>query len=974
MPVVYAEDGTQEWLELPYAQPQTVIVHDADIYKLEKYTDDHYLYWIYTWVEKQAHQPTASEEDGGVAWAGIGNITTANQLAWVISLVNGENGCEPDDFAGKTVVLNNDVDMKAAIWVPINNFKGTFKGNGHVIKGLNSPLMKDNMGMFGNTDGATITDVIAKAEFNGDAANVGTLIGSMKNTTVSNVEAAGTLEGKAHTRNLGGLVGKVESGTIHSSFSVNDMTANASTTVMGGLVGTNAGDLYNSFANTTMSGATKIGGLVGVNDGHVENCYAVVGSQTFPAFANTNNGVITVCYADNANGYVTTTGEGTGVELSDHGTYGAVETDIKALGYMYGDNLIEKGKNTYVGSNSVTDEGGLTTYIDNHIPVWNGLLSALNQWVRAKGGSYASWNRPLTQGINGDLPILAFPKDNCVGNLNTQAADGKMLRYSAYNLNPDTEAGETFNNGLDNLLGTVYKDQAANIYLYNSASNVVNGTGSNKLFIHEDAALVQNSSETINATVGVTFDNSKKEAVDFFGTATGYDWHLLSSPLTDAPMGTAYSNDQVPYGLELEGNINKLEGNYLPDGLLDQENVTWDLYTYYEPQYHWINFKRSSNSHWHYDDPNNQITYPNETTFTQGKGYMMAISQDSYLNSTGTLTNGPVTIGLTAGAPDDDPAPGFFTYDKGSNLIGNPYQAYLDLVKVSKGIDDNGTNATNYKNFYIYDAESGMYVPYTVNQSNNTVTPSRYIHPHQGFFVVTDSDEDFTITYDMATATKDDYSYYRGDDQVNYPLVNLFAENARGNRDLTIIEFNRPEIGGARKIDNLRNANFKVAAHLEGESYGLLFTPEGTERVPVRFTTQESGTFTLMWDTQNGDFSSLLLVDNMTGTITDMLRADHYTFDASVEDYASRFYITYCVTGVDEHNEGDGSFAYYDGSEWIVEGQGTLDVVDVLGRTLYSERLVGERSRVSLNGVSAGVYLLRVSDGKNTMVQKIVVR
>ena len=204
--------------------------------------------------------------------------------------------------------------------------------------------------------------------------------------------------------------------------------------------------------------------------------------------------------------------------------------------------------------------------------------------------------------------------------------------------------------------------------------------------------------------------------------------------------------------------------------------------------------------------------------------------------------------------------------------------------------------------------------------------------------------------------------------------MNLFAENARGNRDLTIIEFNRPEIGGARKIDNLRNANFKVAAHLEGESYGVLFAPEGTERVPVRFTTGENGTFTLTWSTFNGDFSSLLLVDNMTGTITDMLRADHYTFDASVEDYASRFYITYRVTAVDEHNEGDGSFAYYDGSEWIVEGQGTLDVVDVLGRTLYSERLTGEHNRVSLNGVSAGVYLLRVSDGKSTMVQKIVVR
>ena len=94
MPVVYAEDGTQlgttdDYLEEIYQANQAdpgdgIIFHDQDKYKLEKYTDDNYLFWISTWVQRQDHQPTASEEDGGVEWDGIGNITTANQFAWII--------------------------------------------------------------------------------------------------------------------------------------------------------------------------------------------------------------------------------------------------------------------------------------------------------------------------------------------------------------------------------------------------------------------------------------------------------------------------------------------------------------------------------------------------------------------------------------------------------------------------------------------------------------------------------------------------------------------------------------------------------------------------------------------------------------------------------------------------------------------------------------------------------------------------
>ena len=945
-------DADVAWLETPYnSTPNAIIYHDGGKYQLEKYSDPKYLYWIGTWVTLQDWNPkyeSATAEGYNANDFDPSDINTPAELAWLISHVNGLNGAtaHPDAVANITA----DIDMSESIWVPIgsvaNAFTGTFEGNGHVITGLISPLVQTNMAMFGNTNGATIQNVVAKAEFQANSANMGTLVGTMTGGTLSNVEAAGHLIGGTNTVNMGGLVGNAVSGTIHSAFSVNEMTGSTNT-IMGGLVGTNGADLYNSYANVTMTGSNTKGGLVGVNnEGHtVENCYVVLGQQEYPAFAYTNNGSINYCYVDKA-GTEVGDSESTGT-VSKSGTYGAVQSNIKHLDYMYRDNMVTAPEeNTYANHEN-------PTYLNNHTVVWNGLLSVLNQWVTAKNAGYTKWNRPITTTINGDLPVLAFPKDNSMA---TTATDGKFLQYAAYNLEHTAKA-DAFDNGIDGLLANT---NYTNIFLYGNATEVANVPAANThVFINEDAVLLQSGNgEFINTTVGVTFDNSKKTATDYYGNTLAYDWHFMSTPLANAAIGATYGEEQ---GNGNDVNLSSMTDGYFPNGLTPMNgDIKWDFYSYYEPEYHWINLKRTD--HFHIDG-GASINYTNETNFVPGKGYMMAISQDSYMNSTGTLNNGDVEITLykqesQAPAPEE-------LYNEGWNLVGNPYQAYLDLNKVGAGT------------YYIYDAESGVYVPYTVQGSENPVTPSRYIHPHQGFFMHTDTDNTtFTFGTSMATTTTDNGSYFRGDDRINYPLVNLFATNESGNTDLAIVEFNRPEIGGATKVSFMTNANFSIAAHLNGEGYGLLFAPEGTEKVPVHFKAQEDGTYTLTWSTYNGDFSSLLLVDNKTGVITDMLRADKYTFDATADDYSSRFYLTYSVTGIDdnEYEPTVSTFAYFDGSEWVVNGQGQLDVVDMLGRTLRSERLTNDQNRVSLNGVAQGVYLMRVTNGKAVKVQKIVVR
>ena len=1012
-----------DWLEDPYVRPNTMIFHDGHKYELEKYNDPTYLYWIGTWVTVQDWNPEYDsaddpEYDPDNFEGHLDNIDTPEELAWLISYVNGLNDAQPHPEAVATITGN--IDMDASIWVPIGNnsvpYEGTFEGNGYVITGIHSILVNDNTAMFGVTDGATIQNVVAQVYFDGNSINKGTFIGTMNGGTLANVEAAGTLVGKANTINMGGLVG-LANGTesnksiIHSGFSVNTITAEKASTVVGGLVGSLGdfvvdennnetryyGDLYNSYANVTYTGTPTnvMGGLVGINNQGctVENCYVI--NPIGPAFAYTNEGTIRYCYAKSGiSNFVGSAS--TNVAPIAHGTYGAVK-ERKEIGYMYDDNAVTKvgsDSNPYIATSlSYKNIGGNDSNI-GVIDKWPGLLSTLNQWVEDPNHTgYTPWYRPTSADINGDLPVLRFPKDNCFATI-----DGKYLEYSATAYDEDFANDD--NNGLDSLL-KIYNNKAETSYLflYNNATNVAYVPSDNvNVFINENAVLIQEYEEeggskdgedennaNFRAVVGVTFENSEGTSGN---TATPncslqvlgsedpidllYDWHMMSSPLKDASMGIEYGAN-VTIGFGEPADISAMVGNYFPNGLTVEtpapdDQVKWDLYAFYEPQYHWINLKRSSGNHWHYDINgaapciHEPIDYPNEGVFEPAKGYMMAISQDSYLSNDGKLNNGKVEIPLTYDCPWPN-AP-----EHGCNLIGNPFHAYLDMEKfLSKN--------EGFTKYYVYSAEWNAYIGSNAEASENPALPSGTLAPFQGFFVkVSSKNQKAVFNNGMATTNPAEYSHFRGGRQ-NYPLVNLFVKDANGAKDLSVIEFNRPEMGGTEKLRVLKTTNFEIYARMDDQDYSILFTKEGTQRVPVWFKTSEDGVFTLTWNTYHGNFTSLRLVDNLTGVNYDMLSNDSYTFEASADDYASRFYITFSCTGVDEEmtEESGDAFAFFDGSEWIINGKGQLEVIDITGRVLQTEKLTSDQNRIYLN-YAPGVYMIRVIDNKNVKTQKVIVR
>jgi hypothetical protein len=116
----------------------------------------------------------------------------------------------------------------------------------------------------------------------------------------------------------------------------------------------------------------------------------------------------------------------------------------------------------------------------------------------------------------------------------------------------------------------------------------------------------------------------------------------------------------------------------------------------------------------------------------------------------------------------------------------------------------------------------------------------------------------------------------------------------------------------------------------------------------------------------------MYLIDNITGIQYDMLRNDTYSFEGHVGDYPARFYIVFDVTGVDENEDIHHPFAFFDGSQWIVTGDGDLQFIDMLGHVLYEHHISGQ-NRVSLPNVACGPYLFRLTNSKETKIQKIII-
>ena len=329
------------------------------------------------------------------------------------------------------------------------------------------------------------------------------------------------------------------------------------------------------------------------------------------------------------------------------------------------------------------------------------------------------------------------------------------------------------------------------------------------------------------------------------------------------------------------------------------------------------------------DDGKEWRNYKADDDFTQlkaGTGYLYNSESGCTLTFPGTAYTGTGTFQL-----DYSSSTGITESFRGLNLVGNPYNAMATIDRDYYIMNANGTDLAPYTSDDIVPAMQGVFVKATEEGQYVTFTPNQSTTGGKGI------------------------------------EINL-SQNRGTIVDRAIVRFG--EGSQLSKVQLFENST-KLYIPQNGKDYAIV-SAEGQGELPVNFRASENGTYTLSIDAEDMDMNYLHLIDNMTGMDVDLLQTPSYTFEANVNDYESRFRLVFA--GASEGSTTDESFAFYSNGNLIVnnEGNATLQVIDLTGRILSSETVNGSVSK-TINAVP-GVYMLRLINGDNVNVQKIVVR
>lgn len=453
-------------------------------------------------------------------------------------------------------------------------------------------------------------------------------------------------------------------------------------------------------------------------------------------------------------------------------------------------------------------------------------------------------------------------------------------------------------------------------------------SGASALVVEDGGSIVNNLNQNIAATV--------EKNITGYGNSSG-NWNFISSPIVGA---NTYEENYNLYYYTSPNNVENLFANPANN---------YDLYAFDQSaaEAEWVNYKQHSEDFKLVDG--NGYLYANHDNVTLSfAGDVRPSNSDYYM--TPVFKQDVQVVYINPDNPDEGYNEQTVDYPfTGWNLVGNPFtcKAYIkdDYSVLSSGfykMNPDGTGITSVEGFSeeipagtgVFVKVSDMYDPMNGNQyAFTTETPMR------GF-----TNGSLQVVLKQALM--------RGDA--------VQVDNA-------IVSFN--EGNPLEKLVLFRD-DAHIAIPQNGKKYAIVCT-EPCGEMPLNLDAVMGGRFTLEVAPKDVEMSYLHLIDNLTGTDVDLLKESSYSFESNISDYASRFKLVFVAGSAAAEME---DFAFFSNGNLVIanNGEAMLQVVDINGRVLRSERINGS-ANVSLNE-SAGVYVLRLVNGENVKNQKIIIK
>ena len=344
--------------------------------------------------------------------------------------------------------------------------------------------------------------------------------------------------------------------------------------------------------------------------------------------------------------------------------------------------------------------------------------------------------------------------------------------------------------------------------------------------------------------------------------------------------------------------------------------TTYDLFYYSEPD-----------AMWYVHDGEHSFE-----NLLRGQGYLYANAEDKTINYAGSMkaTNANINIDLDYTSTLSDAVRGF-------NLVGNPFTRNIKL-------GDMELNGATLTQFYVMNAaRTGL-------QSIDNA--SYEIKPGEGFFVQATL-ENQQLTFNPTSKGLEDIKF-----------IKIVAGNGNSTDNAYI------NLSCGNTLRKMNIANLTSVYVMDGDDdYAAARIEDLAGTMPIHFEAVSDGEYTITIEAKYTDAHYMHLLDNFTGADIDLLVEPSYTFNATTNDNADRFRLVFdCnnYTGVEENYTSE-IFAYQNGSDIYVNGNGELQIFDVMGRMVATQHINGVQT---INVKLQGVYIFRL----NGNTQKIVVR